>query len=206
MPRDPESDTLYGRVSTPSFIAISLTNPADVILIHLDLIMVIAKRIFLFTMMKKTIFVAFWALFLAASATAAWAADQRIRADEAYQQVVNGKLTLIDIRSPQEWEKSEIPKGSLAISMHNPAGKKAFKDAVLAAVGGDKERPIALICAVGGRSNWAQRYLESEGFKTVMDVSEGMFGRGKNMPGWLKRGLPTEPCPDCAPKTKETSQ
>ena len=150
-------------------------------------------------MTTQTLFAAFFAALLAFSTTVTWAADSRIHADEAYVRVVNGDLTLIDVRSPQEWEKSEIPKGSLAISMHNPGGKEAFRDAVLKAVGGNKKRPIALICAVGGRSSWAQRYLKSEGFTKVYDVTEGMFGRGKNMPGWLKRGLPTEPCPDCPP-------
>ena len=37
------------------------------------------------------------------------------------------------------------------------------------------------------------------GFTNVMDVAEGMFGRGKTQPGWLKRGLPVEPCLDCGP-------
>ncbi len=127
----------------------------------------------------------------------AQAAESRISAIEAYNGVVNGSLTLIDIRSPGEWEKSGIPKGSIPITMHNPAGKAAFKNAVLAAVKGDKMRPIALICAVGGRSHWAQGYLKKHGFTQVVDVAEGMFGRGKTMPGWLKRDLPVEACKDC---------
>ena len=128
---------------------------------------------------------------------AAWAAETRLSAIEAYNRTVNGSLTLIDIRSPQEWQKSGIPKGSVPVTMHNPAGKIAFKDAILAAVKGDKTRPIALICAVGGRSHWAQGYLKRNGFTQVMDVSEGMFGRGKTMPGWLRRGLPVENCQHC---------
>ena len=171
-------------------------------LIQGDLIAVIGNYMFYGAMMNRTLIAAIWAVLLAFSATVAWGAESRIHADEAYALVVNGDLTLIDVRSPQEWQKSEIPKGSLAISMHDPGGKEAFRDAVLKAVSGDKKRPIALICAVGGRSSWAQRYLKSEGFTTVLDVSEGMFGRGKTMPGWLKRGLPTEPCPDCAKKPK----
>ena len=186
----------------PAFIAIWLTNPANTNLIQGDLIAVIGNYMFHFRMINRSILAAFWAVILAFVTTAAWGAETRIHADEAYALVVNGKLTLIDVRSPQEWQKSEIPEGSLAITMHDPGGKEAFRDAVLKAVGGDKKRPIALICAVGGRSSWAQRYLKSEGFKTVFDVSEGMFGRGKSMPGWLKRGLPTEPCPDCAPIPK----
>ncbi len=131
--------------------------------------------------------------------TSVQAAEKRISAIEAYNGMVNGSLTLIDIRSPGEWEKSGIPKGSIPITMHNPAGKAAFKNAVLEAVKGDKMRPIALICAVGGRSHWAQGYLKEHGFTQVADVAEGMFGRGKTMPGWLKRDLPVEPCNNCGP-------
>ena len=134
---------------------------------------------------------------LAADRFGAQAAEKRMSAIEAYNGVVNGSLTLIDIRSPGEWEKSGIPKGAVPITMHNPRGKEAFKKAVLAAVNGDKERPIALICAVGGRSHWAQGYLKKNGFTQVVDVSEGMFGRGKTMPGWLTRNLPVEPCDPC---------
>lgn len=145
--------------------------------------------------------VTLFAITLLIAAPSAWSAGDRISAVEAYKQVVNGSLTLIDIRSPGEWEKSQIPKGSLAITMHNPKGKESFKENILEAVGGDRTRPIALICAVGGRSSWAQRYLTANGFTNVFDVSEGMFGRGKQQPGWLKRGLPVEPCPHCTQPT-----
>ena len=136
-------------------------------------------------------------LLLVSAATAVQSAEPRIGADEAYRRTASGELILIDIRSPQEWQKSGIPRGSVPISMHHPGGREAFRDAILAAAKGDKARPIALICAVGGRSRWAQRYLSKAGFTNVQDVTEGMFGRGKNQPGWLNRGLPVDPCPDC---------
>ena len=66
----------------------------------------------------------------------------------------------------------------------------------LTAVGGDKSKPVALICASGTRSNRAHRFLESQGFTNLYDVREGMMGRG-DAPGWLKRGLPTQPCTSC---------
>lgn len=144
-------------------------------------------------------FAAFLAALAPLAPLAAAAAETRISAAQAYENVVNGSVTLIDIRSPQEWRKSGIPKGSLPVTMHNPSGREAFKDAILRAVNGDKSRPIALICAVGGRSHWAQRYLSKNGFTNVSDVAEGMFGRGRTQPGWLKRGLPVEPCRDCGP-------
>ncbi len=134
---------------------------------------------------------------LVLAASAGHTAEPRIGADEAYRRTTAGELTLIDIRTPQEWRKSGIPRGSVPISMHQSGGKEAFKKAILAAAKGNMERPIALICAVGGRSQWAQRYLSKAGFTNVQDVTEGMFGRGKQQPGWLNRGLPVDPCPNC---------
>jgi rhodanese-related sulfurtransferase len=125
------------------------------------------------------------------------AAEKRITADTAYDRLSKGQLTLIDIRSPEEWRESGVPAGALAITMHDPGGKAAFAKAILRAVGGDKTKPIALICAVGRRSRWAQGFLANQGHVQVQDVSEGMFGRGKHLPGWVRRGLPVKPCLRC---------
>lgn len=131
------------------------------------------------------------------ASSAAIAGEIRITADTAYANARAGKLTLIDIRSPEEWRRSGLPAGALPVSMHAPGGETAFAKAVLRAVGGDKSKPIAVICAVGNRSRWAQRFLTEQGHVAVQDVSEGMFGRGKNLPGWIRRGLPIEPCAVC---------
>ena len=200
---------MYTPCFTAVFIAIGLTTSINGKLIGPSLIMVTHGPIVISTMTAQFLRISVIAVALIigqfGGQFAAQAADKRISALEAYNGVVNGSLTLIDIRSPQEWEKSGIPKGSIPITMHNPAGKSAFKKAVLAAVKGNKMRPIALICAVGGRSHWAQGYLKKQGFSQVADVSEGMFGRGKTMPGWLKRNLPVEPCKSCATSTHKAA-
>lgn len=192
---------MYTPRFTAVFIAIRLTRSFNGNLNDMSLIVVTHGPIVSSIMTSQILRITLIAVALVfgqfGGQIAAQAAEKRISAIEAYNGVVNGSLTLIDIRSPGEWEKSGIPKGSIPITMHNPAGKNAFKDAILAAVKGDKERPIALICAVGGRSHWAQSYLEKHGFTQVADVAEGMFGRGKTMPGWLKRDLPVQPCKDC---------
>ncbi len=132
---------------------------------------------------------------IALSIGPAAAAEKIISANEAYDLSVKNQLTVIDIRSPKEWAESGVPQGAQAITMHNPQGNKAFLEAIREAVGGDTAYPIALICAVGGRSRWAQRFLAENGFSNISDISEGMFGRGKGKPGWLKRNLPVQPCP-----------
>lgn len=119
-----------------------------------------------------------------------------IAADEALRQSQAGELLIVDVRSPREWRQTGLPKGAAAVTIHDPNGPEGFLAAMLAATGGDRARPIALICASGVRSNRAHRFLEAKGFTAVVDVSEGMMGR-RDAPGWLKRGLPTEPCQTC---------
>ncbi|NKB60024.1 MAG: rhodanese-like domain-containing protein [Alphaproteobacteria bacterium] len=119
----------------------------------------------------------------------AFADSALLTADTAYQRARSGHITLLDIRSPGEWRQTGMPAGAVALTMHNPDGADAFYKDVLEAVGRDKSRPIAVICAAGNRSRWAQAFLTSKGFTNIQDVGEGLFGNGA-LPGWLKRGLP----------------
>lgn len=123
-------------------------------------------------------------------------AASKITAEEAYARLSSGELVLLDVRSPAEWRETGLPAGAKAVTIHNPRGMGAFLDEVLKAVDGDRERPVALICAGGVRSSRAQRYLMAHGFSNVFNVSEGMAGNVL-APGWLARGLPTEPCTAC---------
>ena len=108
-----------------------------------------------------------------------------LTASEAHRRAREGEIVLIDIRSPQEWMQTGIGEGALAITMH----RNDFLDRLMAAVDGDRNRQIALICATGNRSRWLQSQLNAYGFGAVEDVSEGMLG-GPAGPGWLNRGLP----------------
>lgn len=134
------------------------------------------------------------ALLLAAAS--AGAAEPYLSAPEALAAARDGALTIIDVRSPGEWRDTGIPAGARTVTIHNPQGSEAFVLEVLEAVGGDSSRPIALICAAGGRSNRAQDLLRGHGFSSVADIGEGMKGSGHG-PGWLERGLPVEPCGTC---------
>ena len=120
------------------------------------------------------------------------AQDAVISAPEAWQAARSGEITLIDVRSTQEWQADGIPAGALAVSIHQAGGPRAFYEAVLEASGGDKQRPIALICAAGVRSARAQYLLGKAGFTQLLNVAEGMQG-SRYGPGWLQRGLPTVP-------------
>ena len=117
-------------------------------------------------------------------------------ADEASVRVESGELVLIDVRSPQEWRQTGVPRGARRVTIHDPDGLKGFVDAMAAAVGGDLKKPIAVICARGNRSTIAQKALSEAGFTRVFNIREGFIG-GPYGPGWVTRGLPVEPCPNC---------
>jgi rhodanese-related sulfurtransferase len=119
-----------------------------------------------------------------------------LSAPEALAQTRAGKIVLIDVRSPAEWRETGVPEGAKTVPIHHPQGARGFLRDILKAVGGDKSRPVALICARGVRSSRGKRFLEANGFSHVRDVPEGMLGRG-GRPGWLARKLPTRPCPLC---------
>ena len=123
------------------------------------------------------------------------AGDGVMLADEAAARAAEGRLTIIDVRTPGEWRSTGIPEGATTVPINHPGGIEAFLEDVRAAVGGDKDRPIAFICAAGGRSSAAQKLARQAGFTDVADIDEGMLGSGSG-PGWVARGLPTEPC-DC---------
>ncbi len=129
--------------------------------------------------------------------SSAWAESPLvITPAEVYAQARAGKVLLIDVRTPAEWRQSGIPEYALPIDFRQEGGPAAFLQAVLDAVKGDRNRPIAVICAGGTRSAHAQQVLEQAGFTHVEDVSEGVTGRNSET-GWIHRGLPMVPCKDC---------
>jgi rhodanese-related sulfurtransferase len=123
---------------------------------------------------------ALWAAALPGPASA-----QTLDADTAFQRAKAGEITLVDIRQPQEWSETGSPEGGNRLDLQSDD----FLDRLSALVDGDRSRPIALICASGGRSARTARALTEAGFTNVLDVSEGMLGSAAG-PGWLARGLP----------------
>lgn len=133
---------------------------------------------------------------MAAVGRHAAADDGRLAADEALRRAETGELVLVDVRSPLEWRRTGLPARAVPVTIHNSGGPEAFLRAIEAAVSGDRDRPVALICASGARSRAAQSFLAARGFTHVYDIAEGMHG-SRHGPGWLSRRLPTEPCTSC---------
>lgn len=119
-----------------------------------------------------------------------------IDAAVAAGRVQAGQLMLIDIRTPPEWRATGIPTGARRSDWWQDGGRQQFLRDIVAFADGDRARPIALICARGGRSSRASRYLREQGFTEVYDVSEGMLGNRVG-PGWLAQDLAVTPCTEC---------
>jgi rhodanese-related sulfurtransferase len=123
----------------------------------------------------------------------AWA-DGVLSPPEAMAAARAGKVVMIDVRTPGEWAETGIPAGARAVTWSPADDGAEFAARVLAAVGGDKAAPVALICRSGNRSAKAQAALRSQGFTRVDNIAEGMGG-GPAGPGWLARGLPVQAAP-----------
>ncbi|MFN3577604.1 MAG: rhodanese-like domain-containing protein [Tabrizicola sp.] len=115
-------------------------------------------------------------------------AGPTLDAAEAYRRAEAGEVLLVDIRTPEEWARTGSPAPAHRLDMR----RQDFLAALSDLTGGDPARPIALICATGGRSARLARALEQAGFSKVFDVAEGMLGSSAG-PGWIARGLPRVP-------------
>ncbi len=131
-------------------------------------------------------------------ASAALAGGEVIDAPRAHDLATSGELVIVDVRTIEEWTQTGVPEGAREVALLPEWGvaNPTFVDDVLAAVGNDKSTPIAVICARGNRSTYAQGLLERSGFSTVYSISEGMIGSAHG-PGWLNRGLPVAACENC---------
>lgn len=101
------------------------------------------------------------------------------------------EITLIDIRRPDEWQRTGVGAGAVPLDMR----RRDFTAALLEVTEGRTDVPIALICARGVRSARLSAAMTDAGFTNIIDVPEGMLGSGAG-PGWIKSGLPLVPWSD----------
>ncbi len=123
---------------------------------------------------------------IAIPARAAIAQDAEIwQALQAHDALVADRIRMIDVRSRDEWTDTGLAELAWPISMHEGRfSKRLFAARELA-----NGRPVALICATGGRSGSLMRSLRRGGYEGFIDVSEGMMGSRRG-PGWINSGLP----------------
>jgi rhodanese-related sulfurtransferase len=108
-----------------------------------------------------------------------------LTAPQAFAKAATGKITLVDIRTPEEWAETGTGAGAQRLDMR----RVDFVSALDKLIGGDRSKPVALICARGVRSSRLSRVLRESGYTNIIDVPEGMLGSYAG-PGWLERGLP----------------
>lgn len=110
--------------------------------------------------------------------TSAACGQQRknVNVTEAKAMIDKGGVTVVDVRTPSEYAGGHLKNAKLANV--NDAGF----DANIAKL--DKNKPVVVYCAVGGRSSRAADIMTQKGFKNVYNVSGGYNA-------WAAAGLPT---------------
>lgn len=151
--------------------------------------------------MRKTVFRPVWGILtsmtLVFAAGTAHSGGNELDAQRAYRLSQAGKVMLLDVRSPGEWgQQTGFPRGAMTVTIHDRDGASGFVRAVTKAVKGNRNLPLAVICARGNRSARAQEILQKAGFTKVYNISEGVLGSG-GAKGWFGRGLPVENCATC---------
>ena len=102
-------------------------------------------------------------------------------------EVRNGKRLLIDIREAEEWIRTGVPQGVKLLSMND----FDFDEQLQEMTGGDRNRPVALLCCTGVRAESLRKRLKVRGYSNVTVVEGGLLGDGKHG-GWIAAGLPVE--------------
>ena len=110
-----------------------------------------------------------------------------ISVQAAHEGVQSGALTLVDVRRPDEWARTGVPRGAVPLDMR----RDDFFQRLRTIGDAHPDRPIAMICARGVRSAALTRRLGQAGFANILNVPEGMLGSGAG-PGWLSQGLPVD--------------
>ncbi|MEO6001302.1 MAG: rhodanese-like domain-containing protein [Chitinophagaceae bacterium] len=101
--------------------------------------------------------------------------------DEFEKGLTRPQVQLLDVRTAVEYQNAHI-KNSLQADWVN---LEQFKDRVQYL---DKNRPILIYCAVGGRSNAAADWLRKNGYSDVKELKGGLTA-------WRANSKPTEGIP-----------
>ena len=90
----------------------------------------------------------------------------KITNEELTELIKKPEVQLVDIRTPGEWSSGVI-SGARLIDFYHPDFVKQVGKL-------DKQKPVVLYCAVGGRSAVAAEKLRKLGFETVYDLTGGV--------------------------------
>jgi len=113
------------------------------------------------------------------SATKATASIAKNISTAQFQEMIKSKenAIILDVRTPQEVASGAI-EGNVALDYYG----KSFSSELDKL---DKNAPIFIYCAVGGRSGDAMRKMQKMGFKEVYNLSGGIRA-------WISEGKPVK--------------
>lgn len=86
-------------------------------------------------------------------------------------------IQLIDVRTDTEWQKGHL-KGAERFEINNSNWETQISTL-------DKNLPVYVYCAKGGRSSRSAKQLQKAGFKEIYDLDGGITA-------WLNAGKPVE--------------
>ena len=101
---------------------------------------------------------------------------KRIGVDEAKQLIDEGKVQVIDVREPDEWNSGHIPQAT-----HIPLPKIVNNPE--ASLQTDRNQPHVFVCAAGQRSAVACEVAAMLGYKELYNLEGGTIA-------WIKSGNP----------------
>jgi rhodanese-related sulfurtransferase len=100
---------------------------------------------------------------------------RRIGVEEAKRLIDEGKVRVVDVRQPDEWQAGHIP-----VANHIPLDKIVNKPTE--SLEGDLSQPTLFVCAVGGRSAIACEVAATMGFTELYNLEGGTTA-------WIRSGL-----------------
>ncbi len=120
----------------------------------------------------------FFLLLLCLSCANSSNAQQKINADELTQIIQKEPSTqLVDLRTPGELAQTGKIAGAKVINFSSPDFQSQIEKL-------DKNKPVIVYCAAGGRSPRAAAQMTHLGFKKIYDYTGGMND-------WKAKGKPT---------------
>lgn len=89
--------------------------------------------------------------------------------------LLSEKVTLVDIRRPEEWTQTGVVAGSKKITFFSKTGKINPNLVTELQSVASADKPVALICRTGNRTRVASKMITTQlGYKTVYNVEHGI--------------------------------
>lgn len=114
--------------------------------------------------MKRIIFIL--AVTVSLSSCAQKTEKSKRISQEEFAKLPSKDIQLVDVRTPEEYKRGSIA-GAILINFYD----ENFIEQMEAKL--DKDKPVYVYCAVGGRSSQATKQLYKKGFKKVFDLQGG---------------------------------